>query len=142
LEISGLALGQRVLVPLFGAHAYYQCTGFGCGQADGIICRKAGKVTRTVQVAPWAFRVPRRRQTHQLALLVQLLGLLCTAQDLDVVKLTALFVAKRGKSFMTALSQREARNFQCGICSLHFVPVLQFFLWMKSPRRFPLREAG
>ncbi|KAJ5472538.1 hypothetical protein N7530_006539 [Penicillium desertorum] len=34
------------------------------------------------------------------------------AQDLDVVKLTALFVAKRGKSFMTALSQREARNFQ------------------------------
>ncbi|KAJ5819811.1 splicing factor 3a subunit 1 [Penicillium riverlandense] len=34
------------------------------------------------------------------------------AQDLEVVKLTALFVAKRGKSFMTALSQREARNFQ------------------------------
>jgi splicing factor 3A subunit 1 len=34
------------------------------------------------------------------------------ALDLDVVKLTALFVAKRGKSFMTALSQREARNYQ------------------------------
>ncbi|KAL4821072.1 Pre-mRNA splicing factor PRP21 like protein-domain-containing protein [Aspergillus spinulosporus] len=34
------------------------------------------------------------------------------AQDLEVVRLTALFVAKRGKSFMTALSQREARNFQ------------------------------
>ncbi|EEH50003.1 uncharacterized protein PADG_06082 [Paracoccidioides brasiliensis Pb18] len=34
------------------------------------------------------------------------------ALDLDVVKLTALFVAKRGKSFMTALSQREMRNFQ------------------------------
>ena len=34
------------------------------------------------------------------------------AQDLEVVKLTALFVAKRGKSFMAALSQREARNFQ------------------------------
>ncbi|KAL1987743.1 hypothetical protein VTN96DRAFT_2583 [Rasamsonia emersonii] len=34
------------------------------------------------------------------------------AQDLEVVKLTALFVAKRGKSFMTTLSQREARNFQ------------------------------
>jgi splicing factor 3A subunit 1 len=34
------------------------------------------------------------------------------AQDLEVVKHTALFVAKRGKSFMTALSQREARNFQ------------------------------
>ena len=34
------------------------------------------------------------------------------AQDLEVVKLTALFVAKRGKSFLTALSQRDARNFQ------------------------------
>ncbi|KAB8077082.1 Pre-mRNA splicing factor PRP21 like protein-domain-containing protein [Aspergillus leporis] len=34
------------------------------------------------------------------------------AQDLEVIKLTALFVAKRGKSFMTALSQRETRNFQ------------------------------
>ena len=34
------------------------------------------------------------------------------AQDLEVVKLTALFVAKRGKGFMTALSQKEARNFQ------------------------------
>ncbi|KAJ5288541.1 hypothetical protein N7478_001571 [Penicillium angulare] len=32
------------------------------------------------------------------------------SQDLEVVKLTALFVAKRGKSFVTALSQREARN--------------------------------
>ncbi|PGH26723.1 hypothetical protein AJ80_01669 [Polytolypa hystricis UAMH7299] len=34
------------------------------------------------------------------------------ALDLEVVNLTALFVAKRGKSFMTALSQRETRNFQ------------------------------
>ena len=35
-----------------------------------------------------------------------------SAQDLDVVKLTALFVAKNGRGFMTALSQREARNYQ------------------------------
>ncbi|KAL9603612.1 MAG: hypothetical protein Q9219_001115 [cf. Caloplaca sp. 3 TL-2023] len=35
-----------------------------------------------------------------------------SAQDLDVVKLTALFVAKNGRSFMTALSQRETRNYQ------------------------------
>lgn len=34
------------------------------------------------------------------------------AQDLEVVKLTALFVAKNGRSWMTALSQREAGNFQ------------------------------
>ena len=34
------------------------------------------------------------------------------AQDLEVVRLTALFVAKNGRSFMTTLSQRETRNYQ------------------------------
>ncbi|MCJ1299131.1 SF3a splicing factor complex subunit [Hypocenomyce scalaris] len=34
------------------------------------------------------------------------------AQDLEVVRLTALFVAKNGRSFMTALSQKETRNYQ------------------------------
>ncbi|KAI1819670.1 Pre-mRNA splicing factor PRP21 like protein-domain-containing protein [Xylaria intraflava] len=35
-----------------------------------------------------------------------------SAQDLEVVRLTALFVAKNGRQFMTALSQREAGNYQ------------------------------
>jgi len=35
-----------------------------------------------------------------------------SAQDLEVLKLTALFVAKNGRSWMTALSQREAGNYQ------------------------------
>jgi splicing factor 3A subunit 1 len=35
-----------------------------------------------------------------------------SAQDLDVVKLTALFAAKNGRSWMTSLSQREAGNYQ------------------------------
>ncbi|KAF2400470.1 Surp module [Trichodelitschia bisporula] len=35
-----------------------------------------------------------------------------SALDLDVVKLTALFVAKNGRSWMTQLSQREAGNYQ------------------------------
>lgn len=35
-----------------------------------------------------------------------------SAQDLDVVRLTALFVAKNGRSFVTSLSQKEAGNFQ------------------------------
>ena len=35
-----------------------------------------------------------------------------SAQDLEVVRLTALFVAKNGRPFMTSLSQRETRNFQ------------------------------
>ena len=34
------------------------------------------------------------------------------AVDLEVVKITALFVAKNGRSWMTQLSQREAGNFQ------------------------------
>lgn len=34
------------------------------------------------------------------------------AQDLDVVKLTALWVAKNGRSWQTQLSQRERENFQ------------------------------
>lgn len=35
-----------------------------------------------------------------------------SAQDLEVVGLTALFVAKNGRSFMTTLSQKESRNYQ------------------------------
>ncbi|KAK3711833.1 SF3a splicing factor complex subunit [Vermiconidia calcicola] len=35
-----------------------------------------------------------------------------SAQDLEIVKLTALFVAKNGRSWMTQLSQREAGNYQ------------------------------
>ncbi|KAI5801503.1 Pre-mRNA splicing factor PRP21 like protein-domain-containing protein [Peziza echinospora] len=35
-----------------------------------------------------------------------------SAQDLDILRLTALFVAKNGRQFMTTLSQREARNYQ------------------------------
>lgn len=35
-----------------------------------------------------------------------------SAQDLDVVRLTALFVAMNGRSFMTTLSQKESRNYQ------------------------------
>ena len=34
------------------------------------------------------------------------------AQDLEIVKLTALFAAKNGKSWITTLSQKEAGNFQ------------------------------
>ncbi|KAI9854461.1 MAG: SF3a splicing factor complex subunit [Vezdaea acicularis] len=47
--------------------------------------------------------------------------------DLDIVRVTALFVAKNGRSFLTTLSQRENRNFQFDFLrpnhSLH-----QFFL--------------
>jgi splicing factor 3A subunit 1 len=35
-----------------------------------------------------------------------------SAQDLEVVRLTALFVAQNGRQFMTTLSQRETGNYQ------------------------------
>ncbi|KAJ2615007.1 SF3a splicing factor complex subunit [Coemansia sp. RSA 1365] len=35
-----------------------------------------------------------------------------SAQDLDVIKLTAQFVARNGRQFMTSLAQREANNYQ------------------------------
>ncbi|KAK9365908.1 Pre-mRNA splicing factor PRP21 like protein-domain-containing protein [Lipomyces kononenkoae] len=35
-----------------------------------------------------------------------------SAQDLDILRLTALFTAKNGKSFSNLLSQREERNYQ------------------------------
>ncbi|PCH38337.1 hypothetical protein WOLCODRAFT_66080 [Wolfiporia cocos MD-104 SS10] len=35
-----------------------------------------------------------------------------TAIDLDIMKLTALFTARRGRSFLTALSAKEGRNYQ------------------------------
>jgi splicing factor 3A subunit 1 len=34
------------------------------------------------------------------------------AVDVDIMKLTALFVAQRGRSFLAALSQKEGRNYQ------------------------------
>lgn len=63
------------------------------------------------------------------------------AQDLEVVKLTALFVAKRGKSWLTALSQREARNPQFEFLrpfnSLH-----QFFTRLVDQYTILLRSEG
>ena len=35
-----------------------------------------------------------------------------SSQDLDVLKLTALFVAKNGRAFMTSLSQKQTGNYQ------------------------------
>lgn len=35
-----------------------------------------------------------------------------SAQDVDIIKLTAMFVARNGRQFMAQLAQREARNYQ------------------------------
>lgn len=63
------------------------------------------------------------------------------AQDLEVVKLTALYVAKRGKSFMTALSQREARNFQFDFLRPQH-SLYQFFTRLVDQYTILLRQEG
>ncbi|KAJ5152981.1 uncharacterized protein N7482_009459 [Penicillium canariense] len=63
------------------------------------------------------------------------------AQDLEVVKLTALYVAKRGKSFMTALSQREARNFQFDFLRPQH-SLYQFFIRLVDQYTILLRSEG
>lgn len=63
------------------------------------------------------------------------------AQDLEVVKLTALFVAKRGKSFMTSLSQREARNFQFDFLRPQH-SLYQFFTRLVDQYTILLNEEG
>lgn len=35
-----------------------------------------------------------------------------SAQDLDIIRLTALFIARNGRSFSAMLAQKEAQNFQ------------------------------
>lgn len=63
------------------------------------------------------------------------------AQDLEVVKLTAMFVAKRGKSFMTALAQREARNSQFDFLRPQH-SLYQFFTRLVDQYTILLRDEG
>lgn len=51
---------------------------------------------------------PKRPKEYQFILEAANLS----AQDLDIIKLTALFVARNGKQFMTKLAQKESRNYQ------------------------------
>jgi len=48
------------------------------------------------------------------------------AKDFEIVKLTALFVAKNGRSFMTTLAQKEANNYQFDFLRPHH-SLYQFF---------------
>ncbi|KAJ2805953.1 SF3a splicing factor complex subunit, partial [Coemansia furcata] len=57
--------------------------------------------------APLA-EAPERPDTLQFAHAMPAIS----AQDLDVIKLTAQFVARNGRQFMTMLAQRESQNYQ------------------------------
>ncbi|KAK9361188.1 Pre-mRNA splicing factor PRP21 like protein-domain-containing protein [Lipomyces starkeyi] len=73
--------------------------GYGNGQTDykGPEVQKVETPPRPVQLPAFEFAVPIPP---------------ISAQDLDILRLTALFTAKNGKSFSNMLSQREERNYQ------------------------------
>ena len=64
-----------------------------------------------------------------------------SAQDLDVVRLTALFVAQNGRSFMTTLSQRESRNYQFDFLRPQH-SLYQFFSRLVDQYKVLLQSAG
>jgi splicing factor 3A subunit 1 len=88
-------------------YTYYKwrCDEIAAGRGTDVAAGRAGE---TVAAEPEKPKGPPEPTPFHFSARMPILN----AQDLDVVKLTALFVAKRGKSFTTALSQREARNYQ------------------------------
>ncbi|TAQ85237.1 hypothetical protein B7494_g6433 [Chlorociboria aeruginascens] len=74
------------------------------GRGTDIAAGRAGEVTTEVAKVQ---RPPEPPEFHFSARMPNI-----SAQDLEVVRLTALFVAKNGRQFMTTLSQRETGNYQ------------------------------
>ncbi|KAI1495816.1 Pre-mRNA splicing factor PRP21 like protein-domain-containing protein [Biscogniauxia marginata] len=75
------------------------------GRGTAVAAGRAGETAAPVEEKPKG--PPKPPDFHFSARMPNI-----SAQDLEVVKLTALFVAKNGRQFMTTLSQREAGNFQ------------------------------
>ncbi|KAK9375157.1 Pre-mRNA splicing factor PRP21 like protein-domain-containing protein [Lipomyces chichibuensis] len=73
--------------------------GYGNGQTNekGLEVQRVETPHKLVQLPAFEFAVPIPP---------------ISAQDLDILRLTALFAAKNGKSFSNMLSQREERNYQ------------------------------
>jgi splicing factor 3A subunit 1 len=75
------------------------------GRGTAVSAGRAGESAQTVEDKPKGPTPP--PEFHFSARMPNI-----SAQDLEIVKLTALHVARKGRSWMTALSQREARNYQ------------------------------
>ncbi|KAI6089327.1 Pre-mRNA splicing factor PRP21 like protein-domain-containing protein [Hypoxylon rubiginosum] len=75
------------------------------GRGTAVAAGRAGEATAEVEEKPAG---PPKPPDFQFSARMPNIS----ASDLEVVKLTALFVAKNGRQFMTALSQREAGNYQ------------------------------
>ncbi|KAI8627036.1 Pre-mRNA splicing factor PRP21 like protein-domain-containing protein [Xylariaceae sp. FL1651] len=75
------------------------------GRGTAVAAGRAGELVAPVDEKP---KGPPEPQNFQFSARMPNIS----AQDLEVVRLTALFVAKNGRQFMTTLSQREAGNYQ------------------------------
>lgn len=95
------------LVPDDAYHAYYRwrVDEIKAGRTNAIAAGRENEVTFRGREAR---KGPEKPEDFQFSARMPKMG----AQDLEVVRLTALYVAKNGRSWMTALSQREAGNFQ------------------------------
>lgn len=90
-------------------HPYYQwrfdeikagrVTAIAAGRENEVGVSSKGREARKEPEAPEEFKFSARMPN-------------INAQDLEVVKLTALFAAKNGRSWMSQLAQREAGNYQ------------------------------
>ncbi|KAL3483641.1 Pre-mRNA splicing factor PRP21 like protein-domain-containing protein [Aspergillus germanicus] len=105
------------------------------GRGTDVSAGRAGEPTPTP--APEAPKGPAEPPEFHFSARMPIIN----AQDLEVVRLTALFVARRGKSFMTALSQREARNFQFDFLRPQH-SLYQFFTRLVDQYTILLRSEG
>jgi len=87
-------------------HAYYiwRLDEIRAGRGTAVAAGRAGEVAAEAEAPKGP---PEPPEFHFSARMPNI-----SAQDLEVVRLTALFVAKNGRQFMTTLSQRETGNYQ------------------------------
>lgn len=97
------------LNPFDAYNKYYSLRLQECraGKTSSIAPRNTGSTDKPTTKAPQRTVEERPRDFKFSAQLPPI-----SAQDLDILRLTAQFVAKNGRSFITTLSQRESRNYQ------------------------------
>ncbi|KAF9316946.1 SF3a splicing factor complex subunit [Podila horticola] len=88
-------------------HAYYQ---FKVQEAKSGNAPKAAEIKAEVEAKVEEAIKPPPEEPPQLEFMTPMPSV--SAQDLEIMKLTAQFVARNGRQFMVSLAQKEARNYQ------------------------------
>jgi len=88
-------------------HSYFvwRKAEIGEGRGTDVSAGRVGESAAQVEEAP---KGPEPPQEFQFSARMPLIN----AQDLEIIKLTALFAAKNGRTFVTTLAQRESTNYQ------------------------------